>query len=680
MDGVATLPRWKVLLLMLRTDPWSVGPASLRLVCGLAVVGTIGAYLVHRAWVVGGPIFVALAAVAYVMCLIVCVVKWRPTFGRRNRILPLRDHPRLSEVVREAVEVAGWNRMPRVRVRPWADSVAWRGRWGRGELMLGLPLLLGLEEDELRAIIVCELLHAWPNIRHRRWVLHLNAKDLGRALEGESFRHRDRLRAHAYQVRHELWSATAELVGRELWARAIRRTVMLEHALSWHHHRYVSAVGRPAYVTDAYRTFQWKIRDDGLLARLSPGVDAYLSTGMDRHEAKLLEEFGWVSGEPVHPPKSPAFSGVPEAVERRFGRILALNSSSSLGHRLQGHALADVPAAPWRLYHQHTWQQLFAAVGGLLGRRAYALDVVRLARDGRAAQLDWAHLRYSCPHPDPAVCVLLPLLDVELRARGYAHTDPVRQRELTGPLGDTVDVVRLAADVADGLPYPFDLGGEMTGTDPDADARRLAAEHLSGGDATGWFERLYAESAAGDAIVPWDSRSPHPSLVEWAKSRHLDGKGRRALVVGAGLGDDAEYVARLGYDTTAFDISPSAVRLARARFPASAVAYRVADLFDPPAEWRHGFDLVVEIMTVQSLPEPLHARAIARVGEFVGPDGDLVVIASAREADEPVFAPPWPLTRGEIDAFAAQGLVAGQVEDLREPERRRWRAGFHRPA
>jgi len=33
--------------------------------------------------------------------------------------------------------------------------------------------------------------------------------------------------------------------------------------------------------------------------------------------------------------------------------------------------------------------------------------------------------------------------------------------------------------------------------DADEDTRRLAA-----GDATGWFERLYAE--AGEAEVPWD--------------------------------------------------------------------------------------------------------------------------------------------------------------------------------
>ncbi|NUP00938.1 MAG: class I SAM-dependent methyltransferase [Nonomuraea sp.] len=216
----------------------------------------------------------------------------------------------------------------------------------------------------------------------------------------------------------------------------------------------------------------------------------------------------------------------------------------------------------------------------------------------------------------------------------------------------------------------------MTQRDPDADARRLAAESLAAGDPTGWFERLYAESATGDAVVPWDSRSPHALLVEWAAG-HVSGGGR-ALVVGAGTGDDAEHVAALGYETVAFDVSESAVRLARERFPGSAVDYRAADLLDPPPRWRHAFDLVVEIMTVQALPEELHARAIERVTEFVRPGGTLLVIASGREEGGLAFAPPWPLTPSEIDAFAAGGMVKERVEDLRDGERHRWRATFRR--
>lgn len=206
--------------------------------------------------------------------------------------------------------------------------------------------------------------------------------------------------------------------------------------------------------------------------------------------------------------------------------------------------------------------------------------------------------------------------------------------------------------------------------DPDAHARALAA--ASDGP-TGWFEQLYSQARQGDAVVPWDRGTPHDLLVDWAAGR--DGAGRRALVVGAGLGRDSEYLASLRYDTVAFDVSPTAVESTKSRFPASAVDYRTADLLDPPAEWRHAFDLVVESMTVQALPIALHEAAIPRVASFVGPGGTLLVIAAARDEDSEPDGPPWPLTRAEIDAFATDGLVA---DDVRHSDGR-WRAEFRRP-
>src|SRR5918911_1190759 len=91
---------------------------------------------------------------------------------------------------------------------------------------------------------------------------------------------------------------------------------------------------------------------------------------------------------------------------------------------------------------------------------------------------------------------------------------------------------------------------------------RLAAGALAAGDATGWFEELYRAGAAGAVDMPWSRREPHWTLRQWAEARHLNGAGRRAIVVGAGLGADAAYVARLGFDTLAFDISPTAIATA----------------------------------------------------------------------------------------------------------------------
>ncbi len=84
--------------------------------------------------------------------------------------------------------------------------------------------------------------------------------------------------------------------------------------------------------------------------------------------------------------------------------------------------------------------------------------------------------------------------------------------------------------------------------------------------------------------MPWDRGGPHRMLVGWARERGISGTGHRALVVGCGLGDDAEYIAGLGFGTVAFDISASAIRAARRRYPGSNLRYVVADLLDPPAD------------------------------------------------------------------------------------------------
>lgn len=193
---------------------------------------------------------------------------------------------------------------------------------------------------------------------------------------------------------------------------------------------------------------------------------------------------------------------------------------------------------------------------------------------------------------------------------------------------------------------------------------------LAAANPTGWFEDLYVEADAGTASVPWDIPNPQPHLVEWASG--ISGDGRRALVVGCGYGRDSEFLATLGFDVVAFDISPTGIAATRARYPASPVSYVVADLLAPPAEWHRAFDLVVENMTVQALPVAMHAEATARVVSLVG--DTLLVLTGARDEGPAPDGPPWPLTPSEILAFETDGLKARRVHR----DEYRWVAEFGR--
>ncbi|HEU0131903.1 MAG TPA: class I SAM-dependent methyltransferase, partial [Mycobacteriales bacterium] len=156
---------------------------------------------------------------------------------------------------------------------------------------------------------------------------------------------------------------------------------------------------------------------------------------------------------------------------------------------------------------------------------------------------------------------------------------------------------------------------------------------LGSGSHTEWCERVYAD-AGGDADrVPWADRRPNPNLTAWLDTRATH--GGRALVVGCGLGDDAEELARRGYDVTAFDVSPTAVGWAAARHAGSGVSYVRADLLHAPAEWAQAFDLVVEVYTVQVLRGEPRREALLALPGFVAPGGTLLVVARGREEDDP---------------------------------------------
>jgi ubiquinone/menaquinone biosynthesis C-methylase UbiE len=219
-------------------------------------------------------------------------------------------------------------------------------------------------------------------------------------------------------------------------------------------------------------------------------------------------------------------------------------------------------------------------------------------------------------------------------------------------------------------------------TDRRARARELAAEFVQKGDPTGWFEVLYREAEEGKSEIPWADQRPAIHLVEFWKAHPLETAGKSALAIASGLGDDAEQLAAWGFKTTAFDISKTAIDATRRRFPDSPVEYVVADLFDPPATWRHNFDFVFESNTLQALPASLRPPAATKIAEFVKPGGSLLVIARGREKADPEGQLPWPLTREEFADFVRAGLREESFEDFADPEPpwvRRFRVLYGRP-
>jgi 2-polyprenyl-3-methyl-5-hydroxy-6-metoxy-1,4-benzoquinol methylase len=219
-------------------------------------------------------------------------------------------------------------------------------------------------------------------------------------------------------------------------------------------------------------------------------------------------------------------------------------------------------------------------------------------------------------------------------------------------------------------------------TEPDRSiVRKLADESLARGDATGWFDALYQSAEGAASVIPWADGAPNPNLVAWLQSHPATELGKRALVVGCGLGDDAEALAALGMQVTAFDISPTAIAWCRERHSQSSVNYQAADLIQPPSEWTSAFDFVFEAYTLQALPLDLRAQVTRNLAGFVAPGGTLLVVARARDNHEPLGSMPWPLSPNDLAPLTTAGLESSQFEDYfdaEEPPVRRFRVTYRR--
>jgi SAM-dependent methyltransferase len=187
-------------------------------------------------------------------------------------------------------------------------------------------------------------------------------------------------------------------------------------------------------------------------------------------------------------------------------------------------------------------------------------------------------------------------------------------------------------------------------------ARELAAEFAERGNATGWFEALYSESGGDTEKIPWADLEPNKYFSAWATRTGLKGDGRKALVVGCGLGDDARMLYELGFEVTAFDISPTAIEWAKKLHKDTSIRFETMDLFEPFRRWVGAFEYVLEVYTIQPLPMDMREKVIDAIAAFVAPEGRLVVVTRGREDDEQPEMLPWPLSRKDLSRFEENGL------------------------
>jgi len=181
-----------------------------------------------------------------------------------------------------------------------------------------------------------------------------------------------------------------------------------------------------------------------------------------------------------------------------------------------------------------------------------------------------------------------------------------------------------------------------------------------------WFEGVYANANQQINSIPWADLRPNLFMLEWLETVEPDTQNKSAVVVGCGLGDDAEELAQRGYNVTAFDVSATAVDWCRQRFPNSKVDYVVADLFNLPKDWQ--FDFVLEINTIQAIPVAVRRDVVNAIAGLVAPEGTLLAIGRLAKTTEQQVKRPWPLTRTELHYFVDAGLTEVRFDTFGDAE------------
>ncbi|ADG92966.1 Methyltransferase type 11 [Arcobacter nitrofigilis DSM 7299] len=166
-----------------------------------------------------------------------------------------------------------------------------------------------------------------------------------------------------------------------------------------------------------------------------------------------------------------------------------------------------------------------------------------------------------------------------------------------------------------------------------------------------WFDTIYKNANGDYKKVFWADLEASPYLINWLKNNKINKQAPKAIVIGCGVGDDAEALSDFGFEVTAFDISPTAIELCKKRYPNTKVDYLVANLFEYDKSWLKNFDLVYECNTIQVLPGDYRIKARVAISNLLTIGGYVLVSCRSREENKNLTDIPLPLDKKEINQF-----------------------------
>lgn len=163
--------------------------------------------------------------------------------------------------------------------------------------------------------------------------------------------------------------------------------------------------------------------------------------------------------------------------------------------------------------------------------------------------------------------------------------------------------------------------------------------------------------------VFWNKGAPSPPLKQYLERHKVRG---RAMVPGCGHGHEVALAVAHGLDAIGLDIAPTGIAEARALYPHIAERFMVGDVFNPAAELRGAFDVVLEHTCLSGLPPAMRADYRRGLDLMLKPGGLLIgVWFISPHLDPGEEGPPFAFPVPELTALFAPGyeIVDDYVPD-----------------
>lgn len=169
-----------------------------------------------------------------------------------------------------------------------------------------------------------------------------------------------------------------------------------------------------------------------------------------------------------------------------------------------------------------------------------------------------------------------------------------------------------------------------------------------------YWDSLYSD----DVSLPWDIKKPDPVLV--SKIIWLSGiKDKFALEIGCGYGHDANYLQYIGYETTAIDISSTAIDIAKQTYP--DINFICKDFLSYRTDQK--FDLIYDRGFLHNCEQSEMQTSLNLYSNMLSDDGRIIILSGNYNNTNRQGATPTPLTISSIEKKCQPKLKIISVEE-----------------